>query len=245
MKKQGLKLISVFITILFLAMGACSDKDDTDPNGNTQDAPALQTKTVTLPETMTQSNDPGAQMASIYVNMANAFAGFAGLMAPPPGGYYKTTTDGDPWVYTWNYNEDGDVYTVTLTIFETSTHYEWTMIINGTVGGIVLTDFLYMEASQTKDGSSGGYQMYNPEIGGLAMTTSWATDQAGVYNLTFEVPVDIKIEMTSYPDGSGEIKVYEWFENAYELSFEAIWDAAGHGEWWEYYEGELSDHGIW
>jgi len=244
MKKQRLLLFTV-IAILMLGISACSDKDETVPADTQQEAPVLETKTVELPETLVNSNDPAAQDVVAYTYMVNGFTGFAGLMTPPggQGGGYKSTNDGDPLVYTWDFVEGEDAYSITLTIIQTETHYEWTMVINGTLGGMVLVDFTYMEASQTLDGATGEYNMYDPEYG-LLMSVVWSTDSSGVYTTTFEAPEDIKIEMTSNPDGSGTITVYEWYENGWVIEFEAIWDSSGHGEYWEYYEGELIDHGI-
>ena len=244
---QKSNLLLAVIALFFLSfMVSCSDKDDTEPQDQqTQQAPTLETKVVELPEAMTQSNNPGAQTATMYASMANGFVGFAGMMVPPEkSGLYKSV-QGDPWVYTWDFSEGADVYSITLTVAETSSEIMWTMVINGTLGGLVLDNFLYMEATETPDGSSGEFIMYDPEEQGMSMMVSWSTDGNGVYTVTFEVPGEMKIVMSSNLDGSGEISVYDWYETEYILEFNAIWDSIGHGEYWEYYEGELVDHGTW
>lgn len=244
---QKSNLLLAVIALFFLSfMVSCSDKDDTEPQDQqTQQAPTLETKVVELPEAMTQSNNPGAQTATMYASMANGFVGFAGMMVPPEkSGLYKSV-QGDPWVYTWDFSEGADVYSITLTVAETSSEIMWTMVINGTLGGLVLDNFLYMEATETPDGSSGEFIMYDPEEQGMNMMVSWSTDGNGVYTVTFEVPGEMKIVMSSNLDGSGEISVYDWYETEYILEFNAIWDSTGHGEYWEYYEGELMDHGTW
>ncbi len=246
MKKQ--KLLFAILSVLFLfVISACSDKDDTDPQDDPQNqAPTYLANTVTVPDAMAQSNDQGAQMANMYVSMANGFAGFAGMMTPPPyKSDFKSTNDGDPWIYTWEFVEGSDAYTITLTIFETVTQYEWTMVINGVLGGVTLTDFMYMEANQNLDGTAGAFYMYDPDQSGDVMSVVWSTDANGVYYLTFEFTNDVKIELVSNPDGSGQISVYEWAVNVYQLTFEAIWDATGSGEWWEYYNGVLENSGTW
>jgi len=242
MKKQRLILFTVLSLILVLFMGSCSkDDDDTQPQQQQQEAPQIETQIVELPEAMMQSNDPGATQATMYVNMANAFTGWSAMMVPPQ----KSVMDGDPWVYTWSFNEGADNYSVTLTVYETSTQYEWTMVIDGTMGGMTFANFLYMEASEMLDGSAGSFVMYDPETQGVAMMVSWSTDSNGVYNVVFEVPNEMKIDMTSNPDGSGSVMVYEFYETEYLLEFHAEWTAAGTGEWWEYYMGELMEHGMW
>lgn len=246
MQKSNL-LLAVVTLFLFSFMVSCSDKDDTEPQDQqTQQAPTIETQVVELPEAMTQSNDPGATQATIYVNMANAFVGWSSLMVPPEKSVaLKSVMDGDPWVYTWDYSEGNDVYSITLTINETSTEYMWTMVINGTVDGMVLNDFMYMEASELLDGSSGTFVMYDWDTYGIGMMVSWSTDSNGVYTAVFEVPNEIKIETISNPDGSGSVKFYEFYETEYMLEFHAEWTAAGTGQWWEYYMGELIDEGFW
>lgn len=227
-------------------MGSCSKDDDDDQTQQQQQAaPQMEATIVELPQVMMESNDPGAQQATIYANMANSFAGFASMMVPPEKSISLKSTMGDPWVYTWEFSEGSDVYATTLTINETSTEYMWTMVINGTIGGMVLDNFMYMEASQMLDGSSGEFIMYDFEDQGAMMMVFWTTDSNGVYTVTFEVPNEMKIVMTSNPDGSGSVMMYEFYEVEYILEFQAEWDAAGHGEYWEYYEGELMDHGTW
>lgn len=246
MKKSN--LLFAFITLFFFSfIVSCSEKDDTEPQDQqTQEAPTLETKIVELPEAMTQSNDPGAQMATMYANMANGFTGWAGMMIPPQkSASLKSTLDGDPWVYTWDFSEGADAYSITLTIAETPTEYLWTMVINGTLGGMVLDNFLYMEANEALDGTSGEFVMYDPEEQGIGLIASWVTNSNGVYSLTFEMPGEVKIVLTTNLDNSGEISVYDWNETEYLLSFNASWDSTGHGEYWEYDAGELVDHGTW
>jgi hypothetical protein len=242
------RIFSLLLAAIMLSfVVACSEKDDTQPEQpQQQDAPQLSTQIVEPPDAMVQSDDPGAQMAVSYISMANAFSGWAGMMTPPPqkSAIYKSTND-DPWTYTWDFNEGQDIYSITLTIYETTTHYEWTMVINGILDGIVLDDFLYMSATESLDGEEGSYYLYDPEIEGPAMKVEWFTNGNGVYSLAFEAPDDMIIEMSSNMDGSGEIVVYDWNGSEYLMSFRAIWDASGHGEYWEYYEGELEDHGEW
>lgn len=242
------RILSLLLSVILLTfVVSCSEKDETQPEEQQQkEAPQLTTQTVQVPETMAQSDDPGAQEATALVSIANAFSGFAGLMIPPPQkcGIYKSTND-DPWTYTWEFNEGEDNYTVTLTIIETLTHYEWDMVINGVLDGLVLVDFIYMEATETLDGGSGSYYMYDPETQGPEMKVDWLTDSNGIYTVSFEIPEDVIIEMTSNLDGSGEVSEYDWFEGEYVISFRAVWTAAGTGEYWEYYEGELIDHGEW
>jgi hypothetical protein len=246
MKKQRLVLFTILSTMLILFLGSCSkDDDNDDQNQNQQKAPQMEVNVVEVPQAMLESTDPGAQQAVMFINMSNAFVGWSSMMIPPQkSGAYKSLKDG-PWVYTWDFSEGANNYTITLTINETSTQLEWTMVINGTIDGMTLVDFLYMEATELLDGSAGSFIMYDPEEQGIGIMVSWSINSTDVYTCAFEIPNDIKIETTSNPDGSGSILVYEFYETEYFLSFQAEWTAAGTGQWWEYYMGELVDQGVW
>jgi len=248
MKKHNLFFITILSVMLAVFLGACSkdDDDDDNPTPQQQEAPQIETQMVELPDAMIQSDNPGATQATSYVNIANAFVGWSGMMIPPNKSGSLKSTMNDPWIYTWDYNDGVDIYSVTLTVLETETQVEWTMVINGTMGGEVFTNFMYMEASELLDGSAGTFVMYDWENqGAIGMIASWSTDSNGVYYVTFEVPNEIKIEMVSNPNGSGSVMFYEFYDTEYLLEFMAEWTADGTGQWWEYYMGELVDEGFW
>ncbi|MCB0807373.1 MAG: hypothetical protein KDC05_16390 [Bacteroidales bacterium] len=246
--KLSKNLYFVWFVLAMVIFTACSDKDDDpQPSNNQQnsESPELQTVSVFIPDEMAQSDNPGAMQAVNYISIANSFTGFAAAITPPKSSpVFKSGLDG-PWVHSWTFDDGTDLYTVTLTITENSDGYSWDMVITGTLGGNVLENFTYMEAWQNQAGTSGSFAMYDPEGSGEMMQVSWNTSESGVYTCTFEMPQDMIIEIISNPDGSGEVTVNEWYEGAYELTFEAQWDATGHGEYWEYYEGEIVDHGTW
>ncbi len=247
MKRTNL-LFSAAIVILFMLLGGCSKDDDTTNVSPQKDPPVYAGKTVTPPDALIQSSDPGAQEAAMYISMANSFANMAGGYMTPPGkssGFKSTNGDGPPWVYSWDVNDESGTYTITLTINEDSEGSDWNMKITGVVDGNTFTNFTYISGWQSSDGKAGNFTIYDWDTQDIAFTMSWTTDDNNVYTLTVEFPEDSKIVITSNPDNSGTIEFYEWTGNDFGLSFKAVWDTAGHGEYWEYENGEVTEHGTW
>jgi hypothetical protein len=248
-KMKKTQLIFAAWAMLMLLFTACSKNDDsTDTNPQQQNPPTYEAQIVTPPDAMIESSDPGAQEAVGYVNMANAFTGMGSVFMVPPTkstGYKSTNDDGPPWVYSWDVTEGEDNYTITLTVDETPVIYTWKVVIDGVMEAIVYNNFTFMESIQAKDGSNGSFIMYDPGKSNIVLSAIWTKDQNGVYTTTFEMPENMKIVMVSYPDESGEISVYDWGETDWILSFRAAWDNTGHGEWWEYEDGDISDQGSW
>lgn len=238
------KLLILFTTIFSLiVVSGCKKDDDPEPDNT---APQYEPKTVAIPDAMSQSQDPGAQMTVSYINMVNGMSGYSGMLVPPGKVTLATTfKDGGTETYTWEINDESGVYTVTLSVTETATMYKWEMTINGTVDGQTFVNFTYIKAEEAKDGSSSTFTLYDWDTQGIFMTLSWYENTDGSFQFTFEVPEDIIISMIAYPDGSGSIEIKEWEIGEYLLQFRAEWNSTGHGEWWEYYSGVLSDHGIW
>ncbi len=245
-----MKLIKLFflvvISFAISMMLSCSKDDDSDNGNQDNDAPEFQAKNVDVPDYMEQSSDPYASMAVNYVTMANSFTGYTSSFTPPTKstGFLKSTMDG-PWTYTWTVEDGGNSYTVTLTITEEADGYSWTLTITGIMNGIELNNFVYMEAWQSHDEKSGSFKLYSPETGEAIMIVTWDMDENGVYTCTFEIPGDVLIEVIANPDGSGSLEVKKWHDTQYLLSFKAVWDSTGHGEWWTYDKGVLQDHGTW
>lgn len=240
MKKVQLKTYLILILFAAVLFGCKKEDDDTDAIQE----PNLQTEIVEPPESMINSQDVGAQQSVAFINMANAFAGFAGTMVPPESKHKSGMDDGPPWIYTWTVNDYTGSYTVTLTVDEKGNDgFEWEMKINGTMDGLTLNNFVYMHAEQSEDGTEGIFEMFDPETQELGMYVAWV-NTATVYNLIFEVPEEMKIEINDYPDESGNLEVLEWENGAYILVFESEWTATN-GSWWTYIDGELYDSGSW
>lgn len=239
---KTLKLLILMTGIISLVVvSSCKKDDDNNPNNNAQQ---YETKTVDVPDGMAQSSDPGAQQATAYLNMVNSMATYGSMMTPPSKSTPITNLkDGGTEVYTWEVNEGMNNYTVTLTIIETLTMYNWEMSITGTIDTYTFTNFVYIRAETTKDGMNSSITLYEFDGSGIAMTMSWQDNGNGTTTFTFEVPGSIRLTVGVNADGSGWMDVYEWNGQSFYLDFRIEWNASGHGEWWEYIDGTISDSG--
>lgn len=242
MKK--LNLISLATILLFLVFGASCNKDES-PEPEEQTVKQFNTKSVSAPDAMKQSNEPGAMQSAQYISMMNSMAGYGAMMVPPDKSGTVNLKDGGTDIYTWDYEDGLNNYSATLKITETITYIKWEMIINGVLDNHQLNNFTYLTAEEFKDGSGSTFTMYDFYApGSVVMTIKWHESGTTTY-FTFEIPGEIRITMEVQSDGSGSLDVNDWKNGQYMLSFRAVWDASGHGECWEYDEGTLVDHGVW
>jgi hypothetical protein len=244
-------LFSAIVLGMAMFFGACSkdDDDNSNPAPPPEEAPDYAAQTITPPDAMLESEDPGAQQAVMYIDMANGFVDMAGSFGNPPeksAGFKSTNGDGPPWVYTWEVNDETGNYTVTLTINETGEGSEWDIVVNGVMDGITLDNFTIMHGEQSDDGKNGNFTVYDWENqGDVIFYLSWTTDDDGNYLLNIEITDSYKFNVAANADGSGSIEAYEWNGEDYEMTFKAVWDTEGHGQWWQYEGGELIDSGSW
>jgi hypothetical protein len=249
--KRATILFSAIVLGMAMFFGACSkdDDDNSNPAPPPEEVPEYGGQTVTIPDAMMQSQDPGAQQAVAYIDMANGFVEMAGSFGNPPeksSSFKSTNGDGPPWVYNWEVNDETGNYTVTLTINETGDGTEWDIVVNGVMDGITLDNFTIMHGEQSDDGKNGSFTVYDWENqGGEIFEITWNTDDDGNYFIHINIPESVKIDVVANADGSGSVAFYQWNETDFELMFKAVWDAEGSGEWWQYEGGELIDHGTW
>jgi len=246
---KTIKFLFLLTTVFSLILTTgCKKDNDTEPQGNAQE---FQLQTVTVPDAMAQSSDPGAQEATGYLYMVNGLASYSAMMTPPKSasaGHFKSTS-GNPEIYTWNVDDgDNNNYSVTLTITETPELYRWELKVDGLFDGHQMHDIVFLEAEQYKDGHDNTFTIYDLDKPlKPAIVFNWhKTDDGGFY-LSYEEPQDIQVIITINPDNSGGIGAKDWSEEhmVYEQSYTATWDSSGHGEYWEYEDGEVIAHGTW
>lgn len=232
----------VFFSVLIVFTGCKKDNENEDPN---QEAPDFKTQQIDLPDAMTNANDPGAQQATAYVNMANSYAAMGAMMVPPgKSTLVKDLKDGTPWTYTWEVDDGTGQFTVTLTVTEDAVKYMWEFVINGNLDGIQVTNFVYLRGIEYKDGSFSSLEGWDPQTGELAFSWTWSNN-SGTITMELLFPGETKIVVVINPDNSGSMEFYEWMNNQWILEFRVVWTAAGTGEWWEYDNGVLVDTGSW
>jgi hypothetical protein len=219
----------------------CSKDDDDTPAGEAQ---KFEVKSVQVPKAMSQSNDPGAQMAVAYINLINNMASYSAMMNPPGKSsmiHYKD--DGE--TYTWEVDDTSGKYTVTLRIWKSDYKTVWEMYVTGTLDGHQLVNFKYIDAFQLNDGTGGSLVVYDFDSGNWYMDITWTDDGNGNADLTFTVFEETKLHIAVHSDGSGSLEYSEWMMNAFWVTYKAQWKSSGHGQWWMYESGVTTDQGSW
>lgn len=239
---DSLKILFVLILLSFFA--ACSDDNgDDNPTGPDDDGnepPTLNVQQVPVPQAMqtaANNGDPGATQAMAYIQIANMLPSYAQLLNPPQGSGKLPSTSAVNGEWTWT--QDGATFTLTST--ETATGFEMTLTVDGTYNGQTYNGGILMEASGTKDGSSGELYFYDPGSGVAELTFNWETLADGTYHLTINTS-DAAVELYYYSDGSGSLDVN--MQNA--GSWDIDWASDGSGTWMQYdASGSLIDSGSW
>ena len=237
MKKLALIPLMIFVTLLF---SCSSDDNPTEPTSQKIKPKAPTAKTIELPEHMVQSGDPHAAMAASWIAMANSFTGYSQFFVPPEGAKSLPKVS-DEGKYTWNVG----ALAITL-IYSTDDEYsKWKVIFNGTDDeGTTYVNWVYMEAEQTADGSSGTMLMYEENSTDVAYKWEWTSSDDGSYNFTFLDYSDSgwKLDIHVNADNSGEMNYYDNVDGEFVLKYKITWNADGSGAWWDY---ENNENGTW
>ncbi len=237
---RTIKLLILLTVMATVFTVRCSKDDDTTPAGDVQ---KFEVKSVQVPKAMAESNDPGAKMATGYINMINGLSGYSAFLSPS-GNNTPGNSDNDERIFTWKVNDKTGVYTVKLVIKETNGEIVWDMYITGTMEGNVLNNFHYIHALKQKDNSWNVLTVWELETGNKYMELSWSiTDSETV--IKFEVFNETYLTLIVNSDGSGSIELKEWLIGKYVTTYKASWATSGHGEYWEYDNSILTNNGSW
>lgn len=226
------------LLVVCLALGCSSDDKGTNGNGTTVPSPTR--ATIDVPTAMQQSSNSMAQMAVGYINLANAIGGYGTFFSPPAGAGKLSNLSfsaADTTTYTWTV----DSFTIKMLFWETTLKYHWRAILDGYDGAYTYSNWVFIDAEETKDGTSGQFVVYEPITTNVACLWEWSIDAQGVYTLTFTYDDFYRIEFAINPDGSGSLYFYE--DNI--LVVKIVWTADGSGEWWTYEYGSQTGHGTW
>jgi hypothetical protein len=244
---KSLKFFLMFATIFsFILFSGCSKDDNNQPQPQPeQNTKEYKAKKITIPDAMAQSDDYGAQMATAYINMVNGMATYGDMLNPPGKSCVTNFKDGGTETYTWDVSDDTGNYTITLKIWSAEGTTYWEMYITGKFEEYQMNNFKFIEATQSEDGSKSTFVVYDPETGNKYMSITWTTSSDGTLDLIFEVYNETFLHIQINADGSGSLELKEWQMNDYVTTFKIQWDASGHGQWWQYDNGEVSDSGSW
>ncbi len=221
-RTQWLVWLMALMALTFAS--GCSD-DDSNPTGTPSgNAPVFggTSNNITVPAGMANSQDPNAQLAYAYVNMANGISAHGGWFNPPTR---AIAVAGPPWESTWT---NGPL-TVTLIVNETDTMYTWDVYLDGTSDEVVFDNFHFYSAWSYIDGSCGGLSFFGYDSS-AQIDWDWCTESNGDFTMTmtFTDGSDVVvIDLLVHPDGSGEVS---YTVNGVMVSL-VVWDAMGNGQW--------------
>jgi hypothetical protein len=245
-----MKITKALLLSAAIIVSACNDDDDKKSSLETAKLSlSAGTTVVDAPQAMKNSEDPYAQRATGWVELANGMTQYFSYLEFPEGAAKSKTRitasnarvkdTGDVLVYTWSDEQSG--YSIGYQISEESDKYVWEIFIkeNG-------SDWLkYFHAEEKKDGSSGFMKVYNiygdnPSSIGFMYEWSRSGDELtftfsdGTDDSVFTITVNEKT-------GAGSVVTTEGGEKTYEMT----WDAQGNGTWTYYEDGEVSESGTW
>ncbi len=237
------KVIAFSILILFVALSGCSKDNENNPVAPKTTEPAkLQMKEVTVPSHLQQVQDPFAQMVNGFIQMVNSFKTYTAFFSPPSGAKHlpKTFNTEDEWTWT-----NGEI-TVRL-VYNENDMIHWKVYLTGTYEGFTATNWLGMEAEQTKDGKSGHLIIYQPVTSEIAVEWDWTANADGSYSFDYvDVQSQNKINIVVNSDKSGTLKVYQTENNQSFVQYQINWTSTGSGQWWEYdASGNIVSQGSW
>lgn len=242
MSKNELRRILTLLAVLALAFAVgCSDDDDpTGPGGGGDDSPTFAgPETYNVPNSMTTSANPNAQLAVGYTTQINLASTYAAFLSSP----VKAANDGPPWVDTFTYGG----FTVELTVDEDGDDWTYEARLSGTVGEESYDNDLIYRARQSKTGGNGYLDFMDPTTGYILSRWDWNTTSTSLIAYDGMSPAGAYI-LT--PDGSGGADLEVWNDGLPSgdgwLGLAMSWDAAGNGSWISYDDqGGETDSGVW
>ena len=247
MKNRNL-FILVF-PLLIVTFGSCKKDDETiKPSDEVKIFEIEQmgeTTLIDIPQKLSQSNDPYAQICAGYIEQANELLIYTQMFRVPDYAVkVESENEGsdESVTYTWAVEYGENSYIVWLTFTEYDNSYKYVMDLDTGQGRES-----YMACDADKDGRNGNMTVH---LSPLGMTGTMD------YNWTYEDNGDFVFQMTSndnsseydylftvHPDNSGEVSYS--VDNA--KSHDMTWEADGSGTW-VYYESDgttVSMQGTW
>jgi hypothetical protein len=247
-------LRSATLIALMAVSFSCSD-DDKEPQPNIEDAAlslAESSEVLEVPEALLTSDDPNAQLAASWIEMANGLSANLAMFTPPANAARSTdlitpvngrVASNSGVVYTWS---DPSYGSVAYQITDASDKYTFELFYKG------LDDtgyYRYLYAEEMKDRSEGYIALY--DAWGTETDTRdaelmrWEWSRAkenftfkmtvGENDLSFTVTVNTKTKAGSVVYNESSVKMYEM-----------NWNADGSGAW-KYFDetGAVTEEGTW
>lgn len=225
-------VLFLLLFALILAIG-CSKEDNNNPVAPNEQPP--QVSTIPVVQVPTAAPAPIQQQFTLL----NQFTTF----------WYNTFTflpnvqpvhQGNTW--TWMAVNGQLTVTITATEQENDSVY-WKVVLNGSDNQGSYQNWVAMDGTLSRDGTSGNWTFYNLNSSEVSATCQWSKDENNNFTATIEIPsAGERVELSVQADGSGQAVIYQ--NNVKYL--EVGWNADGSG-WWKEYDdqGNLVNQGNW
>jgi hypothetical protein len=236
--KKHFSLAGLVAGTLAVAIIGCS-KNNSSPTQPQNTPPSL--PSVAFKGPVTNSQDQNAQQAKLHIQSIN---GYTGVLAPYTG--LQGTASGNSW--TWTYVVQNLTAVLTATQQSDGSYY-WKLVLNGTDPNTntLYNNWMAIDGTTSADGKSGNFKVYVPNTTTMLAQFAWSPSPNGVLTGTFKLydntgAVISQIDIVNNGDGSGEVRL----STGGTLSFRAVWQANGSGQWWRYdANGNQTATGNW
>lgn len=232
--KSHIALTRIVALAIALLIGGCQIEE---PSSSEEAPPELPSFLFYGPNT--NSPDPKVQIIKAHVDGFNVLASFF-----VPFKSLKSKHVGKTWE--WNY-ANGTLDITYSTTYQSDSLYLSKMIWNGVdpTDGTVYRNWIAVDGASTRDGKTGELSFYKSNTSDLISRFQWFTklgNLEGIRDFFSGSTLTGNIDILNSPGGlSGELRQY----TSGKITFEAIWQPNGSGQWWTYLNGVRATSGIW
>ncbi|MGE5400611.1 MAG: hypothetical protein ACM3S2_09420 [Ignavibacteriales bacterium] len=231
--------VAILMTLLIFAAG-CSKKDSnpsSPADTGTQTPPPVPNVIFNGP--VSSSQNPMLMLVNGYVKSMNLFLNYSSLFAN-----VQATYDNGIWSRKFLNG------TLTMTLNATPQQdgsFLWKLTVSGTSDSVSYNNWLALEGTTSADGKTGNWKLFANNSQLLQGEYAWKQNPDG--SLTGSVnafdnsgKLITRTELTNNSDKTGQVLFYL----GQTLSFKALWDANGGGQWWQYgLDGNPLHQGTW
>lgn len=238
-----------------LMVGACSKEDEgiVEPQSQNLEEVSLslaaesEAQTINIPDGMSSSDDPYAQIAVGYVTMVNQIGSYFSFFTPPANAEKSSqpitasnartaTSNKEYLIYKWTHQD----LTVAYQLSDEGDKYVWEIFWKEGNG-----DFKkYLYAEESKTAKKGLMKVYNIFEGKdeVLYLFSWDKKENGALSMTGSFPTEnFYYTVNVNPDASGDVAYVINNKKVYTMT----WTSKGDGTWASYDNGEKSLEGTW
>jgi hypothetical protein len=236
------RFILLFVALIIVA---CSSEEEAKPS-KAKFSFSAENPILTVPSKMQSSQNEHAQMASMYVQLANGMTSYVGYLEPPQGAKKSSqpivaenarvaSIQATYEVYEWDYNDISIAYQWS----EQSGFYVFEVFFKEAGSGYRK----YLVAKEKKDKSVGSMDYYDLTSTNTQPVIQWKWVRVGdVITLEYFTDTFKLIIVSNTKTNEGEVTYF--IDGT--LLYEYQWDKAGNGSYTLYdFEGNVTDEGEW